>query len=506
MEYVCIYNRCSTEEEEQVNALNIQVAESREIVERNPDWELVEQFVEVQSGTMTGNRMQYCRMLEGIEMHRFTLVVIKSIDRLMRNAKDWYLFLDCIARNGVRLYMYLECKYYDAEDSLLTGIKAILAEDFSRELSKKIKNAHRRRQEKRSGYNITREMFGWNRIAKDCYELNEKEAAWYRQAFLLAEKGYGYRRISDILYEQGARSRSGGGISPVQWRNMLLSPRAHGTVIIRKSEYDFTRKQRIPVPEAEQIVIENALPPIVSEAHQERVIRILQTRSFDADKRKERKGRHRYPLSGKITCGICGSVFYPVKAGRNRQEQVWKCSSYLSHGKKSENGGCSNISIKEKVLYDMLTSPEQSGIKTVETLILTALQKNFGEDGSGNKQKEYTRLLAKNSTARERLMCKLLEGVVSDEEYRIYARKLREEAEDLRQKTGMPPVENAEVLKMRHFTRLQEKIKEREIAKQVLAVLALKKTERIEVFPEGEVRLFYLDGDVTRKYLFVKNG
>ena len=154
----------------------------------------------------------------------------------------------------------------------------------------------------------------------------------------------------------------------------------------------------------------------------------------------------------------------------------------------------------------MLTSPEQSGIETVETLILTALQKNFGEDGSGNKQKEYTRLLAKNSTARERLMCKLLEGVVSDEEYRIYARKLREEAEDLRQKTGMPPVENAEVLKMRHFTRLQEKIKEREIAKQVLAVLALKKTERIEVFPEGEVRLFYLDGDVTRKYLFVKNG
>lgn len=498
MEYVCIYNRCSTEEEEQVNALNIQVSESREIVERNANWVLIEQFVEVQSGTMARNRTEYCRMLEGIEAHRFSLVVIKSIDRLMRNVKDWYLFLDCIARNNVRLYMYLEQKYYDAEDSLITGIKAILAEDFSRELSKKIKNAHRRRQEKQSGYNITREMFGWNRVAKDCYELNEKEAAWYRQAFLLAEKGYGYRRISDILYEQGVRSRTGSGISPVQWRNMLLSPRAHGAVTIRKTEYDFTRKQRLPVPDEKQIVIEGALPEIVSKGYHERIVQILQTRSRISDTGEVRRKRHTYPLSGKIICGVCGAPYYPVNSGRNNQEQIWKCSTYLLHGKKTENGGCMNRTVKEKDLYDAIVNPEQSVFEDVEELILTAVRKALFENDTDNLKKECERLLEKNAKTRERLMRKLLEGVVEDEEYRIHAGKLQAEAEDLQERMKTMAEGDAEAVRMQRFERIKEEMNKRECVKQVFSALEWKKTEKINVFPGGEVKVFSCDKTALR--------
>ena len=170
-----IYNRCSTEEEAQINALESQAAESREIVIRK-GWEIADQYIESESGTTSYKRSEYQRLLEDMESDKFDIVVIKSIDRLMRSAKDWYIFIDKLTQNNKQLYIYIDHKFYTPEDSLLTGIKAILAEDFSRELSKKIKNAHKRRQEKKLGLNITRPMFGWDKVGRNEFVINEKEA------------------------------------------------------------------------------------------------------------------------------------------------------------------------------------------------------------------------------------------------------------------------------------------------------------------------------------------
>lgn len=65
----------------------------------------------------------------------------------MRNTRDWYLFADRLNCAGKRLYFYLENTFYSPEDALLTGIKAILAEEYSRELSKKMNLAHQKRQQ-----------------------------------------------------------------------------------------------------------------------------------------------------------------------------------------------------------------------------------------------------------------------------------------------------------------------------------------------------------------------
>ena len=281
MQRVAIYNRCSTEEEAQKNALEVQAAESLELVETKKEegWVIVAQYVELESGTSTKKRREYLKMVEDIRQNKFDIIVVKSIDRLARNAKDWYLFLDCLMKHNTRLSLYLERKFYQSEDALVTGIKAILAEEFSKELSAKIKNAHRRRQMKQSGLNITREMFGWNKIGKDVFERNEKEAAYFRLACQLAEAGCGFRKISNALYEAGARSKNGGRISEVQWRNMLRSPRAYGTMVLHKREYDFVRKETKKLPEEEWIFIENALPALISWEYYEKIQRILNDRA-----------------------------------------------------------------------------------------------------------------------------------------------------------------------------------------------------------------------------------
>ena len=128
------YARCSTEEENQKDALVRQAAEAEEAI-RARGWRLVDAYVESRSGTSRKGRREYNRLYEDLEQNRFDVVVIKSQDRLMRNTRDWYLFADRLNCAGKRLYFYLENTFYSPEDALLTGIKAILAEEYSRELA-----------------------------------------------------------------------------------------------------------------------------------------------------------------------------------------------------------------------------------------------------------------------------------------------------------------------------------------------------------------------------------
>lgn len=492
MEYVCIYNRCSTEEEAQVNALAIQAAESREIVEQNPDWKLVAQYVEAQSATSSRKRSEYRKMIEGIEAHRFTLVVIKSIDRLMRNVKDWYLFLDCITRNRVRLYMYLEHKFYDSEDSLLTGIKAILAEDFSRELSKKIKNAHRRRQEKRSGYNITREMFGWNCIGRNQYERNEVEAGWYRQAFLLAERGYGYRRISNTLYEMGARSRTQGKISAVQWRNMLLSPRAHGTMVIHKTEYDFARKKKEQIPEESRIEIENALPEIVSKEYHRKVIALLEERATKRKSSVMRNPAHIgcYDLSGKLVCGVCHKTYYRVKSKGGLPDIRWKCSSYLTSGTNAEKGGCRNIVLRENTLCGLLATVNEAECKQLQEDVIKIIKWALRSEKSAEELR-LKRLVIKNREKSERLLDKFLDGIVSEKEYCSCIDRLKKEEALLKESLFLYDEGlNADSDDIREEN-LRRSLEERQIIVRAKACMELKRIREIKVFGDSMLRVGY---------------
>lgn len=438
MERVAIYNRCSTEEENQKNALAIQAEESLELAEEL-GWLVVGQYVESQSGTTVNNRKEYKRLLEDLEEQKCDIVMVKSIDRLARNTKDWYLFLDCITKNGIRLYLYLERKFYVDEDALVTGIKAILAEEFSKELSKKIKNAHRRRQEKGLGLNITRPMYGWNKVGKDCYEVKEEEAKYIRQALELAKEGYGYRRISNVLYEQGARNGKGQRISETQWRNILRSPRIHGTVILNTSTYDFERKKRRKVPKEEWIPIRHALPEIVDESYHMEVLCALDKRSISIEgngssKRGVKKGM--YPLSGKIHCSICGSIYYrTVRGNHGKKEIYWQCSTYLKEGKRKDTGiGCDGIRLKEGALYPWIAeqftevwgfsgSRDEKMMKTFLQMVEGVLET---PDMTVEIRKREERL-RDIKEEEERLLQKLLGGVVQEELFLRYEAKLKEE-------------------------------------------------------------------------------
>ena len=215
-----IYNRCSTEEESQKDALIKQVQESKRCV-LEAGWELVDTYVEAKSGTTVKGRNEYHRLYEDLESDKFDIIVIKSQDRLMRNTKDWYLFLDRMQRNRKQLYMYLEHKFYTPDDALLAGIKAILAEEYSRELSKKINNAHRNRQKEGKSFVFTNQTYGYKKLSDKSIVIDQREAEMIRMIFELSAGGYGTHCSAEILYQNGFRNHKGKRLGPSQIRNII---------------------------------------------------------------------------------------------------------------------------------------------------------------------------------------------------------------------------------------------------------------------------------------------
>lgn len=513
MEQVAIYNRCSTEDELQMNALAIQAEESAEIVRNRKDWNLVEQFVESQSGTTARKRTQYQRMLAGIEEGRFTIVVIKSIDRLARNVKDWYLFLDCMVRNQVRLYLYLEGKFYTPEDSLITGIKAILAEEFSRELSKKIKNSHKRRQEKRSGYNITREMFGWNKIDTDVYEINEEEAYYYRVAFELAEKGYGYRRISNQLYEMGARNKKGLKIGEVQWRKMLRTKRAHGTVVIHTEEYDFETKKKRKLPECQWITIENALPPIISEEYHRRVLAVLDERAGKSYQACSARPKHvgHYDFSGKLICGECGKNYYRFVSHYSTGEQVdWKCSTAIREGTR----GCGNIRVEEAELYRLLEDAygrqnlvgvecRDEIVKDVERILQKTLTARIGE---GEKQL-LERKLQRLNAGKHKLMKSWMENLIEEDEFKEYHERLKQDIADVEAKLESINAQDKEYIDYgARIYRIKDVLRTEHIIERAWCRECIPYIDNITVYSDGRLELRQSDEKASVEMYYRRVG
>lgn len=445
-ERVVIYNRCSTEEEAQVNALSIQAAESREkAIELG--WQIVDQYIESESGTTSEKRREYKRLLADMEGDGFDIVMIKSIDRLMRSAKDWYLFLDRLTQCHKKLYIYLDNKFYTPDDSLITGIKAILAEDFSRELSKKIRNSHKRRQTLRSGLNITREMFGWDKVGKDAYVINEAEAEAYREAFEIIKSGKGFYSLANEMYGRGVRGKSGRRISAVQWRKMLYSTRAHGTVTLHTTEYDFNAKKRYQVPQQEWIYVQNALPPIVDASYHREFLEMLLARTekntfSDYTRNMTKAGLHE--LSGKLYCKSCGRVYYRTTFHSKIGELVeWKCSKAITTGRKTEENpdGCNNINVIEQVVtdaiqsackkqYEVMFGKEEGMIEEALAVIRKVIRQYDHGSEKESAKKEIEHLQKKN----EVLFYKLMDEVITDADFKKYHDELSEKIKKLEQK------------------------------------------------------------------------
>lgn len=503
------YARVSTEEEQQLNAIEKQIEENREIISEK-GWVLVDEYIDKGiTGTQAKKRNDYVRMLDDIKKDKFDIIVAKDQSRLQRNTMDWYIFLNDIVQNQKKLYLYLENTFFDPKDKFIFGIKAMMAEEYSRDLSKKGNAAKKRRQEKGKPI-ITNRTWGFKNIDGNI-SVDEEEAKMILKIYQMFADGFGGRVVARTLRENGVRNRNGKTLSENTIRDIVKNPLYKGIVVMNKEHFDFEAKMTIKNPESEWIYREGLVPQIIDDDLWERANRQLNGRKTVDRTHNVGINRGNNILSSKIICGECGSKYW-----RNKRQQgiYWYCSEGTRSGKVREKTGvkCVSLNLKEDEIKSLIEHLGQRLIdnERKEEVLSNAINKIFAElsdhNGRGSIediQSQKDKLIRRKDT----LMDFLLDGTITKDDYTSKTEAIKEQLSILDRKEaeiGKDKEENDKLFSRLDSVRMLFTNKEE---KGIEVPLMCSHIEQIKVY---ENRLdIYLDFLKNSKFLSIdysKNG
>lgn len=415
------YARVSTEEEEQLNAIEKQIEENRDVISAK-GWILVDEYIDKGiTGTQTKKRNEYMRMLDDISKDKFDIIVVKDQSRLQRNTMDWYIFLNEIVQNQKKLYLYLENTFFDSKDKFIFGIKAMMAEEYSRDLSKKGNAAKRRRQEKGKPI-ITNRTWGFKNINGEIL-IDEEEAKLVTRIYELFADGFGGRVVARILRDEGIRNRNGKTLSENTIRDIVKNPLYKGIAVMNKEHFDFEAKKIIKNPESEWIYREGIVPQIVSDDLWEKANAQINSRKTVDRTHNVGINKGNNMLSSKIICGECGSKYW-----RNKRAQgiYWYCSEGARSGKVREKTGmkCVSLNLKEDEVLSLI---EHLGNQLIakekkEEVLSNAIRKIYAglsNSNSGDSLEEIQSQIDKLNKRKDTLMDLLLDGTIAKTDYSL---------------------------------------------------------------------------------------
>ena len=358
---VAAYCRVSTDREDQANSFDSQRRYFNQYIECHPNWELFEIFAdEGISGTNTKKRKEFNRMISCAKDGLFDLIITKEISRFARNTLDSIYYTRDLKKYGVGvIFLNDNINTLDGDAELRLAIMSSIAQEESRKISERVKWGQRCRMEQ--GVVFGSSMLGYD-IKNGKMTINEKGAKIVRLIYhKFVEEGKGTHVIARELREEG--------INPMrakEWSNsvilrMIRNEKYCGD-LVQKKKYtpDFlSHEKKYNRGQEEFVIIKNHHEPIISRELFDEANRILDAKSVSQNDKA--KYSNRYPFSGKIKCGCCGSSYVARCKTRKdgSQYKVWRCFESAKNGmlhidKLGNKVGCLSASIRnEDVVYIM---------------------------------------------------------------------------------------------------------------------------------------------------------
>ena len=377
---VAAYCRVSTDNEDQANSFESQQRYFRQYIERNPDWELYEVFAdEGISGTNTKKRKEFNRMIACAKNGDFGLIVTKEISRFARNTLDSIFYTRDLKKHGVGvIFMNDNINTLDGDAELRLAIMSSIAQEESRKTSERVKWGQKRQMEQ--GVVFGRSMLGYDVKDGKMY-INEDGAKIVRLIFQkFVDEGKGTHVIARELREEGIKP-----MRVKEWQNTVIlrvirNEKYCGDLVQKKTYTpDFlSHEKKVNLGQEEFVIIKDHHEPIISRELFEKANRILDEKSLS----QQGKSKHsnRYPFSGKIKCGCCGSSYvarYKTRKNGSRYK-AWRCLEAARHGsphvdKAGNQVGCSGLSIRNEdathIMYLVTSSLKYDKEKITNNLL-----------------------------------------------------------------------------------------------------------------------------------------
>ncbi len=489
---IAMYVRLSNDDKNSGSAsLETQERIIREKLALLPEYEGQDPILFCDNGYSGRNmdRPAITELLELVKRNEIACILVKDFSRTGRDMIQVGYLLESVFPLFQTRFISVNDSYdsnafYEDTGGINVTFKYLLAEYYSRDLSKKIK-AGKQAKIKRGEHVVNNPVFGYVLDENRQFIIDEKAADIIRYLFQLAIEGNPIAEIRKILYEKKIPTRSEYRKYVLDYKQPLL-PKIqgaweHSTImqVLRNEQYigtyiggrkisnnDGTRNTHL-TPESEWVKIPDHHPAIIEKETFEEVQSIF-------PKRKKRlPTREQYPMKSRVFCACCGHTLnrtgnktfkYDCKMGRDLPDMA-----------------CNHFAISERELHEKIfTILKEQALK-----ILALPQVDDEEEAEvvsksyvARKRQLYEDVTKGNITQEEYLECKVaLEDEIQKANY-LYKKK--EESRLARRK---------ELSDREECVRLARLVKKSET---LSTELCLELIEKVEVFPDLSVKLQFV--------------
>lgn len=367
--YVFGYVRLSREGDKEKDSLSNQRSIIKDYALDN-DYNLIDIIEDDGISGMTFDRQGISILKDLIDEKLIDIIIVKDLSRLGRHRTYSALFIDYLNQKDVKVISVTEnIDTSNENDDALIGFKQILNEQYSRDLSKKIKAGMRQKQ-KDEGL-VVIPPFGYikNRSTNEI-EIVEECADIVRLIYkLFIEENIGNNKIANYLTEQGYKTPSmyqkkhynkdvpyNSTTKTSTWNDNTISKILRNDAYIgilrcnveTKSVINRTRRK---TNEDEHIIHKGVYPTIIDQKTWDLAQSIIKNRAKGRSRNSANQKVHRY--AGLLQCTDCKATFSAKRRKWKTNPYVeYVCNTYHRRGKQY----CTSHRIREERLDDIIYS------------------------------------------------------------------------------------------------------------------------------------------------------
>lgn len=446
---VGLYARLSeeTEANRQRATIETQMDLLRKFVAENDDMVVAKEYFDISYSGTNFDRPGFEKMIQDMRNGLINCIVVKDLSRLGRNYVETGDYIE-------RVFPFFDVRFiavtdgYDSNKSgeeLLMPLKNIVNEMYVKDLSKKMRTAHRAmwaNGEFSSGstpygyVNINRHLYPDDKVkanVQEIYQLFLDGCSMKEIARRLSEKTINPKAYKLIQFGHELPEGMNTKWNDVTVRCILTNSAYIGDCVHNK--HTRVDGKKVKVPREEWIVIENTHEPLIRREDFDRVQEMLEenTEKFRSTHGSNGYDHAQYNLLGKkIVCADCGKIMGFRTEGTRHINKFFRCKTYLNTVK----GNCTNHKVSSEAVneavFDTIHEHMRLCVDTEETVRrMNARSSNLKKyDIYGKEADKIRKELQKTTEVKAGIFEDYKDKLIDEEQYvqisEQYAAKIKE--------------------------------------------------------------------------------
>lgn len=319
---VAAYARVSSDSEDQLNSLSVQVDYYTHLIQENPNWDFAGIYTdEGITGTSTKHREQFNRLMDDCRAGLIDCVLVKSASRFARNTADALASVREMKSLGVTVVF--EKEGFDTETAngeMLLSMICAVAQEESLSISKNLKWGIRKRMQNGT-YTNSSVPFGYS-LENHLLVINNQQAMIVADIFKRYLAGESISKIAQYLNNTYPKETGVWQYSSVQ---LILQNETYKGDTRYQKHYTanlFPTKVSHNRGQVSQYYIAKSHEAIISDEDFDKVQSLLKMKAPHKPKVTEKL------FDQKLYCAVCGTLF--ARKTRTSGAVVWGCRKHLN--------------------------------------------------------------------------------------------------------------------------------------------------------------------------------